>query len=262
MAKNPRKRLPSSTPTPPGGEAPPRQLHGEETVAICRTNNTVPPLALRVNSLKASREEAIVALAKDGIAAEATLFSPDGITLVSPAAALRKSACYREGLIRIQDEASQLIARLVNPEPGERLLDLCAGSGERPCIWRADGKPREHHGLDLQSERLRMLAKRRDAGGDNRGDAGGRRRRTDRVLPGTFDRSSSTPLFGLGTLRRNPEIRWRLAPADLNRGMQLQKLLLTNAARCVRPVAASFTASARYAGGKRDRQRRFSETPS
>ena len=67
----------------------------EETIAICRTNNTIPPLALRVNSLKASREQAIAALAEEGITAEETLFSPDGIILASPAAGLRKNACLQ-----------------------------------------------------------------------------------------------------------------------------------------------------------------------
>ena len=210
----------------------------EETIAICRTNNTVPPLALRVNSLKASRERVITALKQEGITAEATIFSPDGITLASPAAALRKSACYREGLIRVQDEASQLIARLVAPEPGERLLDLCAGSGGKTLHLAAlMGNGGSITALDLQSERLRMLREEAQRLGVTIVET----RRGDAAAPiesfrGTFDRVLlDAPCSGLGTLRRNPEIRWRLTPADLNRCMQLQKLLLTNAAEFVRP---------------------------
>ncbi len=210
----------------------------EETAAICRTNNTIAPLALRANSLKASRERVIASLAEEGIAAEETLFSPDGITISSPAAALRKSTCFREGLIRIQDEASQLIARLVAPKPGERLLDLCAGSGGKTLHLAALMENRGNIiALDLQSERLRMLrdeAKRLGVTiaetrmGDAAAPIDSFRETYDRVL-------LDAPCSGLGTLRRNPEIRWRIAPADINRCMKLQNLLLARAAEYVRP---------------------------
>ena len=211
----------------------------EETVAICRTNNAIPPLALRVNSLKASREQVIAALAEEGITAEETLFSPDGITLASPAAALRKNACFRQGLIRIQDEASQLIARLVAPEPGERLLDLCAGSGGKTLHLAALMENRGSiTAVDLHSARLRMLREEAERLGVTIvGDADGRRRpHRSSSFRETFDRVLlDAPCSGLGTLRRNPEIRWRIAPADINRCMKLQNLLLARAAEYVRP---------------------------
>jgi len=210
----------------------------EETVAICRTNNTIAPLALRVNSLKATRERVIAALAEEGITAEETLFSPDGITLASPAAALRKNACFRQGLIRIQDEASQLIAHLVAPKPGERLLDLCAGSGGKTLHLAAlMGNRGSITAVDLQSERLRML--REEA--KRLGVAIAETRTGDAAAPidsfrDTFDGVLlDAPCSGLGTLRRNPEIRWRIAPADINRCMKLQNLLLARAAEYVRP---------------------------
>jgi 16S rRNA (cytosine967-C5)-methyltransferase len=180
----------------------------------------------------------IAAFANEGIAAEPTPFSPDGIILTSPAAGLRKSPSYQEGLIRIQDEASQLIARLVAPQPGERLLDLCAGAGGKTLHLAA---LMENRGgitaLDLQSQRLRML---RDEAG-RMGVTIVETRTGDAAAPaesfrGVFDRVLlDAPCSGLGTLRRNPEIRWRIAPADINRCMQLQKLLLARAADCVRP---------------------------
>jgi 16S rRNA (cytosine967-C5)-methyltransferase len=210
----------------------------EETIAICRTNNTVPPFALRVNSLKASRERAIAAFANEGIDAEPTLFSPDGITLASSGAGLRKTASYQGGLIRIQDEGSQLIARLIAPQPGERLLDLCAGSGGKTLHLAALMENRGSiTALDLHSERLRMLREEAKRLAVTIVET----RTGDAAIPaesfrGAFDRVLlDAPCSGLGTLRRNPEIRWRITPADLTKCMQLQKLLLASAARCVQP---------------------------
>jgi 16S rRNA (cytosine967-C5)-methyltransferase len=214
------------------------QFDMEETIAICRANNSLPPLALRVNTLKASREQALTALARTGIAAETTLFSVDGIIITSPCPRLRETTPYTEGLIRIQDEASQLIARLVAPKPGEKVLDLCAGVGGKTLHLAA---LMENRGgitaLDRHPERLAML--REEAGrlgaaivetrtGDAAVPVESFRKHFDRVL-------LDAPCSGLGTLRRNPEIRWRLVPGDIKECMRIQKLLLQNAAECVRP---------------------------
>ncbi|MHB8907448.1 MAG: 16S rRNA (cytosine(967)-C(5))-methyltransferase RsmB [Syntrophales bacterium] len=214
------------------------QFNGEETIAICRANNAIPPLALRVNTLKASRGQALEALAREGIAAEPALFSIDGVILTAPAAGLRKTAPYREGLIRIQDEASQLIPRLVAPQPGERILDLCAGAGGKTLHLAALLENRGSiTAVDLHSARLRMIREEVERLGvmiveTRTGDAAAPtesfREAFDRVL-------LDAPCSGLGTLRRNPEIRWRITPQDLNKCMQIQKRLLAGAAGCVRP---------------------------
>ncbi|OHE18052.1 MAG: 16S rRNA (cytosine(967)-C(5))-methyltransferase [Syntrophobacterales bacterium GWC2_56_13] len=210
----------------------------DETIAICRANNAVPPLALRVNSLKASREQAVAALAKEGIAAESAPFSADGIILASPAAGLRETASWRDGLIRIQDEASQLIALLLSPEPGESLLDLCAGTGGKTLHLAALMENRGSiTAVDLYPDKLRQLQE--EAG--RLGVTIVETQVADALaLPETFrdafDRVLlDAPCSGLGTIRRNPEIRWRLAPKDLNNCMQIQKRLLRSAADCVRP---------------------------
>jgi 16S rRNA (cytosine967-C5)-methyltransferase len=214
------------------------QFGMEETIAISRANNMIPPLALRVNTLKASREQTLAALAEAGIAAGPAPFSTDGIILSSPASGLRETAPYKEGVIRIQDEASQLIGQIVAPKPGEKILDLCAGAGGKTLHLAAlMGNRGSITALDLHSERLRML--RAEAGrlgasivetrtGDAATPAEGFRKVFDRVL-------LDAPCSGLGTLRRNPEIRWRLVPADLNKCMQTQKRLLKSAAECTRP---------------------------
>jgi 16S rRNA (cytosine967-C5)-methyltransferase len=210
----------------------------EETIAICRANNTIPPLAVRVNALKTSREKAISALAVEGITAETARFSPDGIILPTSAADLRETVAFRNGLIRVQDEASQLVARLVAPRPGERVLDLCAGTGGKTLHLAALMKNRGGiTAVDLHPDKLRLLAA--EAGrlgvtiatthaGDAAATPEGFRSAFDRVL-------LDAPCSGLGTLRRNPEIRWRIAPTDLKKCLQIQKRLLRAAADCVKP---------------------------
>jgi 16S rRNA (cytosine967-C5)-methyltransferase len=210
----------------------------DETIAICRTNNTIPPLAVRVNGLKTSREQAIAALAVEGITAEKTRFSPDGLLLSTPAAGLRETAAFRDGLFRVQDEASQLVARLVAPRPGERILDLCAGAGGKTLHLAALMENRgEMVAVDLHPDKLRLLEAEAGRLGvtivkTHPGDAAG----TPEVFHGAFDGVLlDAPCSGLGTLRRNPEIRWRISSADLEKCLQTQRRLLRGAADCVKP---------------------------
>jgi 16S rRNA (cytosine967-C5)-methyltransferase len=210
----------------------------DETIAICRANNTIPPLAVRVNGLKTSREYAITLLAGEQITAETARFSPDGIILSTPAAGLRETAAFRNGLIRVQDEASQLVARLVAPRPGERVLDLCAGAGGKTLHLATVMENRgEMVAVDLHPDKLRLLAAEAGRLGvtivkTHPGDAAA----TPEVFRSAFDGVLlDAPCSGLGTLRRNPEIRWRISSADLEKCRQIQKRLLRGAADCVKP---------------------------
>lgn len=214
------------------------QFDEEQTAAICRANNVAPPVTLRVNTLKGSRAAAIAALARDGFRVEPTRYSSEGLQLISPGAALRETRAYREGLFRLQDEASQLIGRLVAPLPGERVLDLCAGAG---------GKTLHLAALMSNSGTIVAIDRRGESLTRLRDDA--RRlgitivetRTADaELLPEPlrqgFDRVLlDAPCSGLGTLRRNPEIRWRLTPKDFREAMQVQRRLLRSAADAVKP---------------------------
>ena len=210
----------------------------EETVSICRANNAIPPLTLRVNSLKASRDQAIAALAQEGVASAPTPFSPDGLALASPAPGLRDTACYKSGLIRIQDEASQLISLLAAPEPGGRVLDLCAGTGGKTLHLAARMENRGRiTAADLRPEKLRQLQEEAARLGVTitetlAADAAD----VPETYHEAFDRVLlDAPCSGMGTLRRNPEIRWRLVPADLEKCKQIQERLIRGAADCVKP---------------------------
>jgi 16S rRNA (cytosine967-C5)-methyltransferase len=209
----------------------------DETIAVCRENNRMPEPVVRVNSLKVSRDEAIAALATEKITAGKTRYCIDGLFL-STAIGLRETAAFRNGLIRVQDEASQLVARLVRPQPGERVLDLCAGAGGKTLHMAALMENRgEITAVDLHPDKLRLLTTEAGRLGvtivtPHSGNAA--------TLPesfrGAFDRVLlDAPCSGLGTLRRNPEIRWRIVPPELEKSMSLQKRLLRKAADCVKP---------------------------
>ncbi|MCE5265658.1 MAG: 16S rRNA (cytosine(967)-C(5))-methyltransferase RsmB [Deltaproteobacteria bacterium] len=210
----------------------------DETIAICKENNTVPRPAVRVNRLKATRDEAIDALAAEGIATEKTRWSEDGLYLTGSAAGLRETAAFRSGLIRVQDEASQFVSRLVAPAPGERVLDLCAGAGGKTLHLAALMENRgKIVAVDLHTDKLRLMeAEAKRLGATIAATHAGNAAALPESFRGAFDRVLlDAPCSGLGTLRRNPEIRWRITPADVEASGSLQKRLCESAANYVKP---------------------------
>ncbi|MHB8828408.1 MAG: 16S rRNA (cytosine(967)-C(5))-methyltransferase RsmB [Syntrophales bacterium] len=216
-----------------------QKLYGtEETIAICRANNEIPPLTVRTNTLKISREMMILTLKNEGVAVRPAQFSPEGIIISDNFAGLRRTEAFRQGLLRVQDEASQLISHLLAPQPGERALDFCAGAGGKTLhiaalmqnsgeITAVDKNRAKLDQLVAEAKRLGVTIVRSVQGdGAKRNAAIGKI--FDRVLV-------DAPCSGLGTLRRNPEIRWRLALNDISALQQKQADLLRNAAECVRP---------------------------
>ncbi len=92
----------------------------QETLDICSANNEIPPLSVRVNRLRGTREEVMLRLQESGFNVTETQFSPDGLVLTYPATSVRDTFSYKEGQIQVQDEASQLAARLLDPRPGKK----------------------------------------------------------------------------------------------------------------------------------------------
>lgn len=207
----------------------------EEATELCRANNEIPPLTMRVNSIKKNRREAMARISSEGGEAGETLFSPDGLTLTTPAPALRNAGYYREGLVHPQDEASQLISLLVDPQPGQSVLDMCAGFGGKTthlsALMKNSGriaavdingnKLAALKGLSLKLGATNIDTLTADAAGDLGLPAG---ELFDRILV-------DVPCSGLGTLRRNPEIKWRLKAEDLEEYTSLQRKILSNASR-------------------------------
>ena len=198
---------------------------------------TAPPLDLRVNLLKGSREDAQAALAAEGLQAEPTLLSPWGLR-IDGRRPLTAGAAFRAGLVEIQDEGSQLVAALVDAQPGMRVADWCAGAGGKTLALAMTMENRgQLLACDVSAHRLDGAVRRlRRAGVHNverhltvAGDKWAKRRARgfDRVLV-------DAPCTGTGTWRRNPDARRRLTPADLAELLPKQAGILDEAANLVR----------------------------
>jgi 16S rRNA (cytosine967-C5)-methyltransferase len=196
-------------------------------------NNDVAPLTLAVNRLRTTRDDLRVTLAGEGVESEETRYSPHGLRVVT-GNPLRQSA---HELFLVQDEASQLVPIAVDAQPDERALDLCAAPGGKTVIMSADMKDT---GVlvasDVRSRRMTLLR-------DTIRRAGSRHVRvvhipTEGTLPFTseFDRVLvDAPCSGLGTVRRDPDIKWRRLERDLDGLADRQLTLLQRAAGVVKP---------------------------
>ncbi len=196
------------------------------------------PLDLRANLLKASRDEARAALAAEGIEAEPTPYSPWGLR-VAGRRAVTTGTAFRDGLVEIQDEGSQLVAMLAGAEPGMRVADWCAGAGGKTlALAMMMGNRGQILACDVSAPRLDGAVRRlRRAGVHNAerhlvqpGDKWAKRR------AGSFDRVLvDAPCTGTGTWRRNPDARLRLLERDLQELLGKQAAILDEAARLVKP---------------------------
>ncbi|HKG23946.1 MAG TPA: 16S rRNA (cytosine(967)-C(5))-methyltransferase RsmB [Blastocatellia bacterium] len=217
-----------------------RDMLGDgETRALALANNEPPAAAFRVNTLRASADEALAALLSEGIAAAPSGLI-EGAFLVERGALSAASRAVEEGLIYIQDEASQMVSRLLDPQSGERILDLCAAPGSKSShIAALTGDGSIVTACDIHPHRLATLVStcRR------LGAAGVQAVALDATRQLPFDESAlafdrvliDAPCSGTGTLRRNPEIKWRLAPENIHRLSDIQVDLLERGARALAP---------------------------
>ncbi|MCQ9154363.1 RsmB/NOP family class I SAM-dependent RNA methyltransferase [Acidomonas methanolica] len=211
---------------------------GEGLEAEMAAMEAAAPLDLRVNLLKGSRQEARAALAREGLMAAPTPLSPWGLRL-DGRQPVTAAACFRDGLVEIQDEGSQIVVAALGAKPGERVLDFCAGAGGKTL---AIAMTMENRGqiaaCDVSAPRLEGAVKRlRRAGVHNverhlleTGDKWVKRR------AGSFDRVLvDAPCSGTGTWRRNPDARIRLTEQDLAELRVKQAEILDRAAGLVKP---------------------------
>jgi len=196
------------------------------------------PLDLRVNLARTTREAVLDTLRRDGIEGEPTPWSPAGVRLAGKPA-INRHALFRDGLVEVQDEGSQLLAWLLAPRRGEMIADYCAGAGGKTLaaamLMRGTGRI---YAMDVSAKRLAALSPRAARAevtnvhpvvlsGDN--DARVKR------LAGKLDRVLvDAPCSGFGTLRRNPDLKWRHGPGAIVELAAKQARILDAAAGLVK----------------------------
>jgi 16S rRNA (cytosine967-C5)-methyltransferase len=197
-------------------------------------------LDLRTNLIKiGDREAARAALAREGIEAARTRHSPLGLR-VFERIALGSLETFRQGLVEVQDEGSQLAAQLADARPGLRVVDFCAGAGGKTLALAAAMGNRGHLvACDVSASRLERATQRlRRAGASivQRVPLASARDKWVKRHPQSFDRVFvDAPCTGTGTWRRNPDAKWRLRPEDLAELAALQADILDSAQRLVKP---------------------------
>jgi 16S rRNA (cytosine967-C5)-methyltransferase len=210
-----------------------------ELLALARGLNQSAPLDLRVNSLKATREEVQAALAGDGLEAEPCRHAPLGLRLKGKPN-LARHPLYLEGKIEVQDEGSQLLGYLLAPKRGEMVADFCAGAGGKTlalgALMRSTGRL---YAFDVAEKRLVKLKPRVARAGLSNVHAvriSGENDARVKRLAGKIDRVLvDAPCSGLGTLRRNPDLKWRQTPESVAELTRKQADILAGAARLVKP---------------------------
>ena len=212
---------------------------GEAFVPFVQASQTVAPLDLRVNTFKAKREAVQQALAQAGIASEPTPYSPWGLR-VQGKPALQKSPVFLQGEVEVQDEGSQLLALLLDAHRGEMVADFCAGAGGKTLALGASMRNTGRlYAFDISGHRLAALKPRLARSGlSNIHPAQIAHERDERIkrLSGKIDRVLvDAPCSGLGTLRRNPDLKWRQSPESVAELSALQARILASAARLLKP---------------------------
>lgn len=196
-------------------------------------------LDLRVNTLLANRDEVLALLSKDGIEGDITPYSPIGIRLAGKPA-INRHELFLAGKVEVQDEGSQLLGYLLSPRRGDMVVDFCAGAGGKTlmlgALMRSQGRI---YAFDISEKRLNNLKPRLKRSGlsnlypqriANENDIKVKR------LTGKIDRVLvDAPCSGLGTLRRNPDLKWRQSPQSIEELKRKQAAILSSAGNLLKP---------------------------
>ena len=210
----------------------------ETTAALCDALNTIPPITIRTNRLKASRRDLMKSLHGQAEQVAPTSCSPDGVSFSSPATSIPGLSAFKAGWFQVQDEAAQLVSLLLNPQPGETVLDACAGlGGKTGHIAQLMENKGSLVAIDIHEERLLELESEMTRLGITIVTTSCRnleKLKSQQQL-GPFDRILlDAPCSGLGVMRRNPDIKWRSAKKNLARFKKKQLALLGSLSRLVK----------------------------
>lgn len=204
------------------------------TEALLQANNEEASLVVRANRLKTSAETLVEQFRAGGFEGTAGRWSPQAVQL-NPGARVAELPGFREGLFQVQGEASQIVAYLLRPQPGERVLDACAAPGGKTThlaelmedkgeVIAADLSQRGLEKVKENMHRLGITSVRCFAADVTQRLEGPLSRPYDRILV-------DAPCSGLGTLRSHPEIKWHRGPEDIERLARVQRKILHNVLR-------------------------------
>lgn len=214
-------------------------LSDEQILTLGLALQKTAPLDLRVNTLLAKRDEVIVILQEEGIDAQITPYSPCGIRLAGKPM-INRHELFLSGKIEVQDEGSQLLGYLLGPKRGEMVVDFCAGAGGKALLLGAlmNSKGRLY-AFDVSEKRLNNLIPRFKRSGlsnlhiqriNDENDSKVKR------LSGKIDRVLvDAPCSGIGTLRRNPDLKWRQSSQSIEELKTKQSAILVAAAKLLKP---------------------------
>jgi 16S rRNA (cytosine967-C5)-methyltransferase len=236
-----------------------RQLHavaGPELEAWLEADNAVPPLTLRTNTARTTREALMARLREAGHQVRETAYSPAGIVLESGGQVTALPG-FEEGWFAVQDEASQVVGGVIGAGPGESILDACAAPGGKTTHLAAlVGEGGRVYATDASRERLQQVVEAATRlvpgrvvvsvwdwtvpGGPGRREESSGMSGVSAIdpadLPALFDRALvDAPCSGFGIVRRKPEIKWRRMPDDVARYPARQLAILEAVAGRVRP---------------------------
>ncbi len=218
------------------------QYGEKEALAICRSMFEQATLDLRVNTIKANREDVLKKMLAENTSNEQSIaitpISPVGIRMPARLG-INKHVLFTEGKIEVQDEGSQILSYLVAPKRGQMVADFCAGAGGKTLAIGALMKNTGRlYAFDVSEKRLANLGQRLKRSGLSNLHAQVISGETDQKLKrlnGKFDRVLvDAPCSGLGTLRRNPDLKWRQTEQDVLELTKKQTNILARAAKLVK----------------------------
>jgi len=201
--------------------------------------NAEAPVDLRVNTLKSSRDQVMVALREEDMDPEPTPFAINGVRL-RKRAALSATQAFRDGWFELQDEGSQLVAELVKAQTDDKVIDFCSGAGGKTLALAATMENKGNIlAWDTEPTRLKQMSLRLSRAGVNNVQPRLLKSKRDPFIKrhkGTADWVlADVPCSGTGTWRRSPDLKWRTTQNDLKEVLSLQQSIMENAAQCVKP---------------------------
>jgi len=214
-------------------------LGKNRTIELCDAINEIPPITIRVNTLKTNRPELINSMEPDVRNIRPTDLSPLGVSFSNPEKNIHEMEAFKKGWFHVQDEAAQIVAMLLDPKPGNTVLDACAGlGGKTGHIGQLMRNSGEITALDIDNQKLNRLNREMERLGITnittvKDDIGNLLLLKN--YSGHFDRILlDAPCSNMGVLRRNPDVKWKLREKNLIPYGKRQLLFLDNLANLLK----------------------------